>query len=170
MTEILEDPSALQQAGRIVAERVREASNLTAEGLAELFEQAGFFAAMGFDSIENDGRLEKREDPRHTDVLVRSFTGCLLALLHLESSDTQIAENLPRFVEHTRKMAGNLSGTLALTNGSDLWLYQLDGGHPQQSHWEFKLSNLTEEQAHVLTGHLKHYQVNWRRHLRTPHL
>jgi hypothetical protein len=170
MTKLLEDPSALQRAGRTVAERVREASSLTAEGLVELFEQAGFFAAMGFDSIENDGRLEKREDPRHTDVLVRSFTGCLLALLHLESPDIQIGENLARFVEHTRKMTGNLSGSLALTNGSDLWLYQIEDGHPQQPHWELMLSDITEEQALLLTRHLKHYQVDWGRHLRTPHL
>lgn len=160
----------LRESARAVAKRTRQIAPPTAQGLADLFEKAGFFEAIEYGPIENDGRLEKRASHGHADILIRSFTGCLLALLQIESPDTQIAEAFPQLAQHAQDLLGRLPDIFALTNGNELWLFPVSGGHLQQTHWEFNLSNLNKEQAQILYKNLNQHSVNWGRHLRAPHL
>jgi hypothetical protein len=170
MNNKMESFDRLREAAETVAKRAHQIAPPTAQELVDLFEQAGFFEAIEYGPIEEDGRLEKRASHGHADVLIRSFTGCLLALLQIESPDTHIAEAYPRFAQHVQDLLGRLPDTLALTNGNELWLFPVSGGHLQQTHWEFNLSNLNKEQAQILYKNLNQHSINWGRHLRAPHL
>jgi len=160
----------LREAGRRIAEGTRQASPSNAREVVDLFAQAGFFQAFAYDPPDTDGRLEQRTARGHADILLRSFTGRLVALLQIEPSGTRIAEAFQELANHAQGMLGRLPDTLALTNGTELWVCPTVGGHLQKTHWEFNLSELDEEQAQVLYRSLNRTPVDWGRHVRGPHL
>jgi hypothetical protein len=160
----------LREAAKTVAEGVHQITPLTAQEIVNLFEQAGFFEAIEYGLIENDSRLENRASQEHADILIRSFTGSLLAVLQVEAPDTQIAKTFPRLAKHAQDLFGSLPDTLAMTNGNDLLLFATPDGQLYRTYQEFNLSDLTEKEAQTLYQYFNHHLVDWGRHLRAPHL
>jgi hypothetical protein len=160
----------LREAGRRIAEGTRQASLSNARELADLFTRSGFFQAFAYDSPDIDGRLEQRTAQGHADILLRSFTGRLVALLQVEPPGTQIAETFQELADHAQGLLGRLPDTLALTNGTELWVCPSVGGHLQKTHLEFNLSELNEGQAQILYRFLNRAPVDWGRDVRGSHL
>jgi hypothetical protein len=170
MDNVRESYNRLCEAGRQVAEWTRRAAPSNALELANLFEQAGFFRAISYGPIDGDGRLEQRTVQGHAHILLRSFTGGLVALLQIEPPDTRIAETFQDLANQAQGMLGCLPDTLALTNGHDLWVCSAASGHLTKTQWKFNLSELDERQAQILYRSLNQAPVNWGRHIRGPHL
>lgn len=160
----------LREAGRKVAELTRRAIPSNAHDLVDLFEQAGFFQAIAYGPLDQDSRLEQRAARDHTDILLRSFTGGLVALLQIEPPDTRLSETFRELADHARSILGYLPDTLALTNGLELWICPTTGGYLRKKRWIFNLSELDEAQAQILYRSLNQTPVDWGRHVRGPHL
>lgn len=170
MNNARESYNRLCEAGRQVAEKTRRTPPSSVNELVGLFEQSGFFRAIAYGPLDGDSRLEQRTAQGHAQILLRSFTGGLVALLQIEPPDTRIAESFQVLIDHAQDILGRLPDTLALTNGHELWVCPAASGHLTKTQWKFNLSELDEGQAQILYRSLNQAPADWGRHVRGPHL
>ncbi len=145
------------EAAQAVAAAARGA-RLDERELVTLFFQHGFFAALGYQGIGEDIRLEARLRRGRADVILRSFTGRPIALIEYKRPGV----DLDRHVEQLRAYARDLIPTFALlTNGGDLWLYRVRDGALEEPPRRFSLDSLTADEARFLFDVLHRREVDW---------
>lgn len=153
-----------RQAAEKMAESVR--SDQAADDLVDLIDNTGLLSAMGYGSIEEDRRLEKQTRTSDAGLLVRSFTGGVVALIGLETPSAELAQSADRFKQHVRRALGRVKGAAILTNGRSLQFFDAEDGYLRGPAQEFDLAALTDEQAAFLYNQLSERHVNWGRQLR----
>lgn len=160
----------LREAAWEIATSVVEGDDLSECELVDLFVESGFFSTMGYGSMDTDVRCSSRVVSGQVDVILRSFTGRPIALLEFLPSDVDLAECRDQLEEGTRDVLGRLPSVAALTNGSELWLFQTEGGYLQEPSQKFNLAELQPDEAEFLHTRFQRGRTDWQRHLRSPHL
>jgi hypothetical protein len=147
-----------------MAESVR--ADQAADDLVDLIDNTGLLSAMGYGSIEHDRRLEKQSGTDEAELLIRSFTGGVVALIGLETPSAELSQSAERLKQHVQRTMGRVKGAAILTNGRSLQFFDAEDGYLRGPAQEFDLADLTNEQASFLYNQLSQRHVNWGRQLR----
>jgi hypothetical protein len=160
------DVKRFRQAAEEVAESARQGENLAVDDLIRLLDNTGFLSTLGYGPLERDRRLEKGAGASEADLLIRSFTGGVVALVALQTPDADLEQSAARFKQRVHDALGRAKAAVIQTNGRLLQLFDAEDGYLHGPTQEFDLARLSDEQASYLYSQLRECHVNWGRQLR----
>lgn len=162
------DVKRFRRAAEEMAASTQRGEDLAADDLVDLLDHTGFLSTLGYGPVGRDRRLEKQTGPGDTELLIRSFTGGVVALVTLQTPGGDLDQTAARFKQHVHQVLGRVEATAILMNGSSLRLFNAEDGYLREPAHEFDLAKLDDEQATFLYSHLRDRRVNWGRQLRHP--
>lgn len=148
--------SEFQQISQRLGLRCQE-DDLDEREVVTLFAEQGFFSCLGYGTIGEDVRIEKRIKKGRIDVILRAFTGRPVCLIEFKRPRTALAEHVHQLAEYVEEL---LPQYVVLTNGNDFWLYEREGKYLQEPPQKFQLAKITSRQAARLFELLQKREVD----------
>jgi hypothetical protein len=155
-----------RKAAEEMAESSQRGEDMAAADLVRLLDNTGFLSTLGYGPLGRDRRLEKQAGSREAELLIRSFTGGVVALVALQTPGADLNRSAARFKQHVHNALGRAKAAVIQTNGRALQLFNTEDGYLRGPVQEFDLAKLSDEQATYLYSQLRECQVNWGRQLR----
>ena len=134
-------------------------AELNEREVIHLFESQGVFAALGYETVGEDLRLEQRSRRGRIDVLLRGMTGRPICVIEFKRPGSDLAQHRAQLEDYVREILPEFA---ALTNGTELWFYRRREETLVDLE-RFVFFEISESQARRLYQILRKRAVDWQR-------